>query len=80
MRAKATFQSASATDLLHVVELDQRDDGPDIQRAAMELTHQRTVPNVFISGKHIGGSDTVVALAKSGELAKLLDKARKGGL
>lgn len=32
-------------------------DGGDIQSALKELTGQSTVPNVFIGGKHIGGSD-----------------------
>lgn len=33
------------------------DDGPSIQQVLAELTNQRTVPNVFINGKHIGGCD-----------------------
>lgn len=32
-------------------------DGGDIQSALAEWTGQRTVPNVFIGGKHIGGCD-----------------------
>lgn len=32
-------------------------DGADIQAALLEWTGQRTVPNVFIGGKHIGGCD-----------------------
>lgn len=38
-----------------VVELDQRSDGGAIQAALENLTGQRTVPNVFIGGKSIGG-------------------------
>ena len=33
-------------------------DGSDIQSALAEWTGQRTVPNVFIGGKHIGGCDS----------------------
>lgn len=33
------------------------DDGPSIQQVLVELTNQRTVPNVFVNGKHIGGCD-----------------------
>jgi glutaredoxin 3 len=40
-----------------VIELDQRDDGPLIQQLLLQKTGQRTVPNVFIGGKHIGGHD-----------------------
>lgn len=32
-------------------------DGADIQAALAEWTGQRTVPNVFIGGNHIGGCD-----------------------
>jgi len=34
-------------------------DGSAIQAALLELTGQRTVPNVFINGKHLGGNDKV---------------------
>lgn len=49
-------------------------DGSDLQDALEQITGQRTVPNVFIDHKHIGGNSDVQALAKSGELKrKLLD-------
>jgi len=32
-------------------------DGAELQDALKEWTGQRTVPNVFINGKHIGGCD-----------------------
>ncbi|CAE6454285.1 unnamed protein product [Rhizoctonia solani] len=41
---------------LIVYELDNRDDGSAIQDYLEEKTKQRTVPNIFISEKHIGGS------------------------
>ena len=31
--------------------------GAEMQVALQELTKQRTVPNVFIGGKHVGGND-----------------------
>lgn len=34
-------------------------DGDAIQAALLEWTGQRTVPNVFIGGKHIGGCDGI---------------------
>lgn len=40
-----------------VYEIDVEADGSDIQNALFEITKQRSVPNVFISGKHIGGCD-----------------------
>ncbi|RWW22953.1 hypothetical protein GW17_00012820, partial [Ensete ventricosum] len=39
------------------IELNFQSDGPDMQAALAEWTGQRTVPNVFIGGKHIGGCD-----------------------
>lgn len=33
---------------------------------------QRTVPQIFINGKHVGGCDDLYALENSGELDKLL--------
>ncbi|VAH34091.1 unnamed protein product [Triticum turgidum subsp. durum] len=39
------------------VEMDTESDGTEIQSALAEWTGQRTVPNVFINGKHIGGCD-----------------------
>lgn len=41
-------------------------DGAEIQAALAEWTGQRTVPNVFIGGKHIGGCDgeDFIALAR----------------
>lgn len=53
------------------VELDQREDGPDIQNYMLEITGGRTVPRVFIDGKFIGGSDDAAALDRSGKLAEM---------
>ncbi|MBA0683415.1 hypothetical protein Goari_025077 [Gossypium aridum] len=50
-------------------------DGSDIQAALFEWTGQRTVPNVFIGGKHIGGCDSTMALHKEGKLVPLLTEA-----
>lgn len=47
-------------------------DGSALQDALEELTGQRTVPNVLIQKKHIGGNSDVQALFKSGKLADLL--------
>ena len=57
------------------VELDQESDGGEIQAALLELSGQRTVPNVFISGKHIGGCDDTTGMHKSGKLLPLLTEA-----
>ncbi|KAL7567644.1 hypothetical protein ACA910_000236 [Epithemia clementina (nom. ined.)] len=71
----ATKQLLSDMDVkfkLH--ELDQMDNGASIQAALTDLSGQRTVPNVFINGKHVGGNDKVQAAAKSGKLSEMLAK------
>lgn len=69
-RAKAVFKELNQ--IPHVVELDERDDGWKIQDALSQRIGKRTVPQVFINGKHIGGSDDTVEAYESGELNQLL--------
>mmetsp|Transcript_19067 Transcript_19067/g.26413 ORF Transcript_19067/g.26413 Transcript_19067/m.26413 type:complete len:150 (-) Transcript_19067:66-515(-) len=57
-----------------VIEINELDNGADVQAALLEISGQRTVPNVFIKGKHVGGNDDCQALAKSGELAKMISE------
>ncbi|EEF34694.1 glutaredoxin-C4 [Ricinus communis] len=77
-RAKAVFKQLNQ--IPHVVELDERDDGQNIQDALSKIVGRRTVPQVFIDGKHIGGSDDTVEAYESGELADLLGIAGKDDL
>ncbi|AES71494.1 putative thioredoxin-disulfide reductase [Medicago truncatula] len=58
-----------------VIELDTESDGGEIQAALAEWTGQRTVPNVFIGGKHIGGCDSVLEKHRTGQLVPLLNDA-----
>ncbi|KAF9284372.1 glutaredoxin [Mortierella alpina] len=58
----------------HIVELDSEDEGSAIQAYLLELTGQRTVPNIFINQKHIGGCDDLFKLEKSGQLKTLVAK------
>ncbi|KAI0444178.1 putative glutaredoxin [Xylaria telfairii] len=44
-----------------LIELDQVDDGADIQAALHELSGQKTVPNIYIAQKHIGGNSDLQA-------------------
>ncbi|KAH6791051.1 Glutaredoxin family protein [Perilla frutescens var. frutescens] len=57
------------------IELNVEGDGGDLQSALAEWTGQRTVPNVFIGGKHIGGCDATTALHRNGNLVPLLTEA-----
>lgn len=58
-----------------VVELDKETDGLQAQAALLGITQQRSVPNIFIGGKHIGGNDAIQDLAKQNRLQPLLDAA-----
>ena len=49
------------------------DDGAELQDALQEMTGQRSVPNIFISKKHIGGNSDLQA--KKGELSRMLKAA-----
>ncbi|OMP11647.1 Glutaredoxin [Corchorus capsularis] len=69
-KAKSVFKELNQVPF--VVELDERDDGWNIQDALGEIVGRRTVPQVFINKKHIGGSDDTVEAYESGKLAKLL--------
>ncbi|OWM71523.1 hypothetical protein CDL15_Pgr005710 [Punica granatum] len=57
------------------IELDQEKDGEEVQAALAEWTGQRTVPNVFIGGNHIGGCDKTTAMNGDGKLVPLLTQA-----
>ncbi|KAH0449075.1 hypothetical protein IEQ34_022875 [Dendrobium chrysotoxum] len=57
-----------------VVELDLRDDGNEIQNVLLNLVGRQTVPQVFVNGKHIGGSDDTMKALSNGLLDKLLKK------
>ena len=60
-----------------VYELNQMDDGAEIQDALAEISGQKTVPNVFINGKHIGGNSDMQDADASGKLDELLAAAAK---
>merc|ERR1712125_264364 len=74
-QTKSLFKSMSITPKVH--ELDTMDTGSEIQDALIKLSGQRTVPNVYVKGYHIGGnSDTQQAL-RSGKLKGLLGMKNK---
>ncbi|KAH7557320.1 hypothetical protein ACOSP7_026987 [Xanthoceras sorbifolium] len=58
-----------------VIELDQESDGDEIQSALAQWTGQRTVPNLFVGGKHIGGCDALIERDREGKLVPLLTDA-----
>jgi glutaredoxin 3 len=45
---------------------------PELRAAMMEKTGRRTVPQIYIGGKHVGGYDELASLDRAGELDKFL--------
>lgn len=59
-----------------MVELDEHELGQQLQTQLGQMTGRRTVPNILINGKSIGGGDDVQELHESG---KLMDKVKSMG-
>ncbi|BEJ12143.1 hypothetical protein CspHIS471_0206030 [Cutaneotrichosporon sp. HIS471] len=51
------------TDAMKVYELDEMDDGADIQAYLAEKTGQRTVPSIWLKQQFIGGNSDLQALS-----------------
>ena len=47
--------------------------GPEVQAALLEKTGQKTVPNVFINQKHVGGHDDTMKLAGEEKLLPMIN-------
>lgn len=46
---------------------------PGRRAEMMERSGQRTVPQIWIAGQHVGGCDELYALERAGKLDELLD-------
>jgi glutaredoxin 3 len=51
------------------------DDQPELREEMMARSKRRTVPQIFIGERHIGGCDDLFALEQSGELDRLIQGA-----
>eukprot|EP00607_Mallomonas_marina_P003264 CAMPEP_0182427746 /NCGR_PEP_ID=MMETSP1167-20130531/19166_1 /TAXON_ID=2988 /ORGANISM="Mallomonas Sp, Strain CCMP3275" /LENGTH=123 /DNA_ID=CAMNT_0024610197 /DNA_START=106 /DNA_END=477 /DNA_ORIENTATION=+ len=69
-RAKSVFSGMNTE--FKAVELDEIKEGAEIQAALLKMSGQRTVPNVYVNGKHLGGCDSVMSAKADGSLAKML--------
>ncbi len=68
LRAEQLLKQKGITDIEKVrVDLD-----PARRDEMIEKTGRRTVPQIFIDGRHIGGYDDLAALDRANELAPLL--------
>lgn len=64
MRAKALLRKKG----LAFVEYDVHSESGRREEMARRAPAARTIPQIFIDGKHVGGCDELYALERSGEL------------
>jgi glutaredoxin 3 len=56
-------------------ELRDVDSQPGAREEMQELTGRRTVPQIFVGERHIGGCEELAALEQSGELDAILRRS-----
>ena len=49
-------------------------ENPDIRQGIKEYASWPTIPQLYVNGEFIGGSDIMIEMYQSGELKKLLEK------
>jgi glutaredoxin 3 len=69
IRAKQILK-AKGVEQIEEIRVDLK---PDERIRMMEITGQRTVPQIFIGATHVGGHDDLVALDRRGGLMPLLN-------
>ena len=67
-RSKQLLEQHAVADLTDI----RIDEDPSQRPIMMALSGRRTVPQIFIGERHVGGCDELFDLERSGELAGLL--------
>jgi monothiol glutaredoxin len=49
-------------------------ENPDIRQGIKEYANWPTIPQLYVNGEFVGGSDIMTEMYRSGELKKLLEK------
>jgi monothiol glutaredoxin len=49
-------------------------ENPDIRQGIKEYANWPTIPQLYVDGEFVGGSDILTEMYKSGELKKLIEK------
>lgn len=57
----------------HFLSINVLDD-PDIRKGIKEFSNWPTIPQLYVQGEFVGGSDIMKDMAESGELSALLKK------
>lgn len=68
VRAEQLLQRKGVTE----IEKIRVDLQPELRVAMTEKTGRRTVPQIYIGDRHVGGYDDLAALDRAGELDELL--------
>ena len=78
---KTKKESTDHTFDLEIIDLDKLpgSDGPIIQSHLLEISGQRTVPNIFINKKHVGGNSELQDLNALGKLKSMLSTGKSSG-
>jgi glutaredoxin 3 len=63
---------AKGVELIDKVRVDL---DPELRQQMMQLTGRRTVPQIYIGDRHVGGYDDLAALDRAGGLDPLLKAA-----
>jgi glutaredoxin 3 len=72
-RAEALLKRRGVAEQLDIIHIDESRKGfAEMAR----LTGQRTVPQIFVGDRHVGGFDDLVELDMDGELDDLLEPVR----
>jgi glutaredoxin 3 len=68
VRAKQLLKAKGVADIEEI----RIDTSPEQRMKMMERTQRRTVPQIFIGERHVGGCDDLEALSHAGQLDALL--------
>ncbi|KAI8978094.1 thioredoxin-like protein [Pilobolus umbonatus] len=74
MNAKRILNTYNLKRPLKVIEVDLREDQDKVKSVLYEISGRDTYPNIFVSGKTIGGSDDLQKLHQNGQLQILLQE------
>jgi len=69
--AVGILRACGASEIFTVNVLEE----PDIRQGIKEYANWPTIPQLYIDGEFVGGSDIMTEMHQSGELKKLLSKA-----
>jgi glutaredoxin 3 len=71
IRAKSILKN-KGVEKIEEIRIDQ---DPEAMKHMMDITGRRTVPQIFIGDKHVGGCDDLMALDSAGGLVPMLQQA-----